>query len=314
MGYYDGSGRWVEDGDPLTGREYYQDSRPDWSAGVDQQLADIPLLGGITGAAGRRDAEAARRAEVENRNIWRDLLGSAPTADDLAVEYQTGDYVEGPGRSELGAAGADPASLLAQRRALERLEELSRGGLSDADRAQMRLGRERADMAARSQRDAALQGLEARGLGGSGMSLLARQTAAQGAGMAGAASDASLLAASQQRALQALQGYGTLASGMRGQSFSEDATRRGAVDDFNRWATERRQAHSYRGADMANRSSESRSDARDTAYRYRERAAGGMTGQYAGDQSRRQAEAARRDRQDEQTAGFIGGLIDTFSS
>jgi hypothetical protein len=280
----------------------------------DRVSSQIPIWNWLDGSSARAAEAQARAEEQRNRDIWGGLADWAPSADDLAVEYEQEGDVAGPGRSELGDARADQTSLRAQHAALRQMQDWSRGDLTAADLAQRdAMQRGQAQMA-RGQREALMQQAQARGMGGSGMALLSAQQADESATARSADYDAQLQAMAQQRALQALQGAGSLSSQMRGQSFGEDSTRRSAIDDFNRWQTDYQRGREQRNTGWRNQTRDSRSGARQQAYENRERAAAGMTNQYGTDVARRQGEAARRDQQGASLATTAAGIIEGFTS
>jgi hypothetical protein len=135
------------------------------------------------------------------------------------------------GTSELSGAGADPASIQAQRDALRQMQGIYEdGGYTDSERAQLQMSQRDAAMGERSQRMAVQQQAAARGMGGGGMELMGALAAQQGGANRANDSANQIAIAGQQRALQALQNSGQVASQMRGQSFGEDASRRQAAD------------------------------------------------------------------------------------
>lgn len=280
----------------------------------DEASADIPVWGWLSGASARRDAANAADAEARNRAIWGELADYMPTADDLAVEYEQEGFIGGPERSELGQAQADAGSITAQRDALRALQEVYQsGGMTAADRARQRMAQMETGRAMRANREADMAALQARGIGGGGADIASMLSAQSGGANALAMQDASMLQDAQRRALQAMQASGQAAGQMRGQSFDEAATRGSAVDDFNRWQTDYARGREGRNTGWRNRTRESRSEARETAYGMRERQASGMTNQYQGDQSRRLAEGQRQDATNQATAGLIGTTIYTLA-
>jgi hypothetical protein len=174
------------------------------------------------------------------------------------------------GESEMAGAGADPASIEAQRRALGQMQGIyDAGGYTDSERAQLQMAQRDAAMGERSQRLAAMESARARGMGGSGMDLMGALAAQQGG--ANRASDYAnqIAIAGQQRALQALQQSGDWAGRMRDQSFSEDSARRAQADAFN-----------MVNVGMMNDWTRARGDAVQTAYGNQMAATAGATGQY----------------------------------
>lgn len=177
-------------------------------------------FGGQTNRAG--DLEAEAREAYYREQLANDPLWGLQVAD----------------QSQLEGAAADPYSIESQRRALQQMQGIyDAGGYTDTERAQLQLSQRDAAMGERSQRLAALEGARARGMGGGGMELMGALAAQQGG--ANRASDwANQIAiAGQQRALQALQNSGQMASQMRSQSFGEDSGRRAAADAWNQYQT-----------------------------------------------------------------------------
>lgn len=286
------------------------DGRPDWLREMDAATGDIPFVGGILGSAARNAATAEERRRVESMGLWGGLLGGAPSPDDLAVDYGEEGFIGGPDSSELAGAQADAGSIEAQRQALQQLQGLSEGRLTDADRRRMQLAQMEIGRGMRSQREADAAALQSRGLGGSGAEIASMI----GAGQAGAdalfARDTEAQVEAQRRGLQALQGAASLSSGMRGQSFEEDATRRGAADDFLRWQTDYQRGREQRNTERRGRTAESRSSARQQAYENRERAVAGMTGQYSSDAQARSRERAEQRQGEQQTLATAGSLFE----
>lgn len=285
---------------------------------LDQWVKDtegVPLIGGPADA---RAAEArAQDAEARNRAVWERLQATAPSVDDLAVNYYQesnedvyGDLLGGPSQLE----GLDARGSGHQQAALAALQQMyTSGGWTDQDARVAadlrRLGAMERGQQLRGANEAALQQMSARGMGGSGAELAARLSASQGLAQSQAMADASTNAALQQaamaRQMAALQGYGSMATGMRDQEMA----RRSALDAYNQNNVDWRRGRESRNTAWANQGQESRSQARQQAYENRERAAAGMTNQYSTDVSRRNAEGNRRDRQNEQAMGALGGIL-----
>jgi len=142
--------------------------------------------------------------------------------------------------SELGGAQADAGAIAAQRAALAQLGEISQGGYTAEEAAAMQRMRAETAQQEQSQRQAVQQQMAMRGMSGSGAELAGQLAAQQGGANRANTMTLEAEAQAQRRALQALGMQSGVASDMRGQSFGEETTRRGAVDDFNRWNSERR--------------------------------------------------------------------------
>jgi hypothetical protein len=214
----------------------------------------------------RMEDEWRSRENATERDMER-VRGSAPTADDLTPEYTMEDpyaaSVRGPERSELGFANGEDYYV---QEALRGLQQQAQQGFTPAEQQMMEMGQRQQAQMARSQRDALAQQAEARGMGGSGLSYLAQQQAGEAA--TGQLSDyqTQMAMQAQQRALQGMQAYGALGSQFYGQSFDQDATRRSAIDDFNRWQTEYRRDVEGRNAGRRDRTAEGRAGATQQAW------------------------------------------------
>ena len=301
-------------------------SNYDRLSNFDKDSQGVPILGWASGADARAAAARAGDKEAQNQRFWEELMARAPTPEDLSVEYAKerqidGTRVDADWDPSMRDARADHWSVAAQRNALEALQDVyKQGGMTDADRARQQIARSQTGQATRAQREADMAALQARGQGNSGANV-ASMLGAQAYGANSLANaDAQMLIAAEQRALQAMQSAGGLGAQARGQSFSEDATRRNAIDDFNRWNTEYSRAFAgnedqyrrgleNRNVGYENRSRDSTANARQTSYQNYERGVAGMTNQYQGDQSRRLQEGARQDQANQAAAGVVGTVL-----
>lgn len=183
--------------------------------------------------------QEARGLNDQVGDPWSALRGNLPGQDALTGG---GDLT-----SSLQDASADAGSIEAQRAALRSLQEVSSQGITAQERANMQQSRMGAAQYERQQRGAIMQQAAMRGMQGSGTAL-ASQLAAQQSGANRVSQDAATQQAlAQQRALQAMQAQGQLGGQMRGQSFQEDATRRSATDDFNRYNRDTRAGAAQQG-------------------------------------------------------------------
>ncbi len=131
----------------------------------------------------------------------------------------------------------DPRLKDAQMGSLSALDDIIQGGgMTARERADM--GRVQSDVATadRGRRDAILQGMQSRGMGGSGMELLAQLQSSQAATDRASQSGLDIQAQAQDRALQALMSKGDMAGNIRGQDYGEQsnaAAARDAIAKFN---------------------------------------------------------------------------------
>lgn len=281
----------------------------DSSYDTDEALEGTFLLGDL-GGSNARMAEYRRRRQDAERQGWIDqAAGYLPSADDLWVQYEEEGFIGGPEDSALAGARSSEESRAAQSMALAQLQDVAQGGLTEADRAMMALGRQQVGQQMRAARDADMQALQARGMGGSGAALASMLSAQQGGAMGAATADAQMQIAAQQRALAAMQQSGDLGTQMRGQSFNEEATRGSAIDDFNRWQTDYQRDRERMNTDRRNQTHESRAGSRQQAYENRERMAALRTGQYSN--TRDPSEVS--DAANERTGGLLGGLFSAIA-
>lgn len=250
------------------------------------------LLAHFTGDDAKRTAAENESARRQQDRMWQELRNSAPGIDDLSVDYgqvgttdEYGNLIGDPSQLEGFGASDD------QRAALEALRELSRGGLSDADRAMMRAGHQRTAQALAGQNAAATRAMEARGMGGSGASLAAQMSNAQGMAGANAQSDAAMMGSAQQRAMQALMGYTDQGNAMQAQEMQ----RRSALDRFNQQQVDWRRNRAAFNTGLQGQTGASRAAAHQQNYENRERTVFAQNQQSQQNQGQRQQDAVRQD-------------------
>lgn len=149
--------------------------------------------------------------------------------------------------SLMAGVSQDPATRQAQMDALAQLQDItSSGGLSAIDRAKLNQISTEENTAARGQREAILQNAQARGLGGSGIELMAQLQNQQESAGRKSQRDMDVAALAQQRALDAIMNQGNLSTQIGSQQFSQDAAKAQAQDaiaQFN--AANKQQANMY---------------------------------------------------------------------
>jgi len=136
---------------------------------------------------------------------------------------------------------SDPNLKKQQMGALSALEELGQGGLTDMDRADINRVQTQSDTASRGKRDAIMQNAQARGMGGSGMSIMAQLQNQQDAASNQSQRDMDITALSKNRSLDALIQGGNLAGNMQNQNFNQQAQVAGANDAISRFNTQNMQ-------------------------------------------------------------------------
>lgn len=180
--------------------------------------------------------------EAERAKAVRDWEATLPTS--YKRERYLGGYnpemvgeLDQLGDTELSGISTNPEYDRARMAALHDLEDISKDGLSAQDEAD--LARLEGDIGARNagRMGAIKQGMAARGMGGSGMELLAQMQAAQGSTQqhAQAALDKAAMAQNNRRA--AIAQMGQLGGQMKAQDFGQQAQVAQAQDAINRFNT-----------------------------------------------------------------------------
>lgn len=224
----------------------------------------------------------------------RDRQRANQLAESAAGKWNI-DYLNQPGWEHFDSSvmGAPLAGLMgdenyqagrdAEMGALRQMQGIAEGGgYTDIERGQIRQAQQQAAQHERSQRLAALQQMQMRGMSGGGAELASRLTAQQG-GANRAANDATNIAtAGQQRALQAMQSTAEIGSRQQNQGLK----RANAIDAFNR----------------AN--AEARSRARQQAVTNRQQSLAGLSGQYTSNSNNLYEQA-------NQAAAQNAGLVNT---
>src|SRR5690349_12763519 len=146
----------------------------------DQGSADIPIWGWLSGAQARRDAARNREDQLAAQGTWGGLATTQPSVYDLTADYlgegnqdEYGDLIGGPSAFQNASEGGQM-----QRQAMEALQNLYQsGGVMEGDRAASRAMRDQQAQQLGAANQAALQNMQARGMGGSGAELAMRMQA-----------------------------------------------------------------------------------------------------------------------------------------
>ena len=160
---------------------------------------------------------------------------------DYDPELMQGDYSVDPrlqADTEMRGIQVDPRLKEAQMAALSSLQNIHEGGgMTATERANLARTQNQVATADRGRRDAILQNMQARGMGGSGMELMSQLQSNQAATNRASQQAMDINALAQQRALQAIMDQGTLSGNIRGQDFNEQARKAQAQDEINRFNT-----------------------------------------------------------------------------
>lgn len=145
-------------------------------------------------------------------------------------------------RSAMEDVSQDSGTRQAQMDALLGLQDItSSGGLTSLDKS--RLNQIQSDEQARERgsREAIMSGAQERGMGSSGMNILAQLQNAQDSATRQSTRDLDVAGMAQDRALQALMQQGQLAGNIGQQQFSQDASKAGAQDAIAQFNAANRQ-------------------------------------------------------------------------
>jgi hypothetical protein len=272
----------------------------------DKVSQNIPIWDWLSGADANAAAAAAQAEADINREYWEGLVPYMPDSGTLTADYDEEDYIAGPGSEWATDTAENAAGRAAMGESMDQLGTWAEGGFTSTDMAMMDENRRREGMSARADREAALSALEARGMGGSGANLASMLSANEGAAARGTAAETSILAAAQNRQLQATRDRASVAGASRDASARETAGR----EAYNSGESEYRRGLEGRNTGTRNREEDTRIAAEQNAYGNRERAVAGITNQYATDVGSRAASAAAETEADRSLAGAIGGLLD----
>lgn len=151
----------------------------------------------------------------------------------------------------------DAKQKAAQTKALSQLEEIGEeGGLRLQDKAALQDAQMDAQVAERSNREGIAADMARRGLGGSGFEVAAKLAGQQGGADRAANSSLKVAAMAQQRALDAIQGAGDLATKYRTQDFGEQGEKATAADRINAFNTANLRDVNAANTGLANRAQE----------------------------------------------------------
>lgn len=168
-----------------------------------------------------------------------------PTAEDLS--YQIQQLVEQgvmtpeeaqttlAQQSDLNGISTDPSLRRAQMDALGGLQDVSHGGLTASDESNLNKIRNDEATTARGARDSILQNAQSRGLGGSGLELMAQLQNQQSSATRTSQRDMDIAGQAQDRALQALISAGQMGGNIQNQDFNQQATVANANDAISKF-------------------------------------------------------------------------------
>lgn len=232
--------------------------------------AGMAASGIITGMIGAAEAAKEREAaQAQLNRLYQDVSNiRIPTVEEQRIKLR--DYVSSglitPEQEEqilqdpsaMMQVTTDPRLKQAQISSLEKILQVSGEGITPVEQAAIKKLRSGVNQQDTARRQAVLQNMAQRGIGGSGIELAAQLQGAQAAAERESQGTLDIAAQAQQRALEAMSKGGTLASQIRGQEFGEEASRAQAADEiakFNalqRSAVQQRNIQAQREAQYAN--------------------------------------------------------------
>jgi hypothetical protein len=183
-------------------------------------------------------SEAEQQAAMdEAKNATNEFAAGGPAV------YSSGDNLQwkglGPaeklGSSALGQISTDPKYKEVELAALRDLEEQSKNGFTAADRADMAKVEASANRANRGRIGAIQQNMQARGMSGSGMDLVAQMQSAQDSAEIEAMRALETEARMQGRKQDATSRMGSLAGSLQSRDFQQEATKASAKDFIDRF-------------------------------------------------------------------------------
>ncbi len=200
----------------------------------------------LTGGKADKADDARQRALDAMQNV------ELPTVEEMQIHLETlvqqgqlspeEAQVYLQQRSEMNGVSTDPALMNAQYDALQGLQDVANeDGLTAVDKAKLSAIQTEQDTHARGQREAILQNAQARGMGGSGMEMLAQLQNQQDSATRGSQRGMDVAAMAQERALQALMGAGNMGNQMQQTQFGQKAQVAKSNDAINQFNTQNMQ-------------------------------------------------------------------------
>ena len=205
------------------------------------------IIGGMLGGnAAEKEREQARRMAEEAYNEAM-LLGMPPdlSRELILQQFKSAGQLTPAleeainlGPSSVAGLEENPEGRLAQRKALEILQQRGTSGLEAEDRAVLNKIRDENQRDAQGQREQILQNMQARGMGGSGAELASQLQATQGDINRQSMQGDEVAAQASQRALESMSRAGTMGGEIRSQDWNVANTKATAADEFKRFDTQ----------------------------------------------------------------------------
>ncbi len=173
------------------------------------------------------------RVELPDPELMKVQLENLVSQGQLSPEQAQAQLAQNTAMQDIST---DPRLKQAQMQALQGLQDTANNdGLSAVDRAQLEKVKSETGQQDRGQRDAILQNAHSRGVGGSGLELMAQLQSQQGSAQKASQMGFDVAAQAQQNKLAALQQAGQLGGQIRGQDFDQQAQTAQAQDAINKF-------------------------------------------------------------------------------
>ena len=214
------------------------------------------------------------------------------------------------GPSGMGDIVTDPRYRDAEMAALRELEDQSKNGFTASDLADIQRNETMANRANRGRIESIRQNMQARGMGGSGLDLVAQMQSAQDANETAALKALEREGMMQDRKSQATMNLGSMSSRLQGRDFEQAAAKARAEDEIKRFNMQNRnQAQQYNFQNRQNISNANQ-DLRNAQADKRYQAQTGMaqTNYNAATDDYNQAEMRKAERKRKQ-GGMMGGVL-----
>lgn len=201
-------------------------------------LDELAKLDPTVNRYGKEDA-LGKEAMIKSTDVWNYDIPELQDIDLETLKYIGNYNPELLKGTSLEKIAIDPSLKAAQMDALSSLQDIaSQGGMTLQDKANLERMKMQVAEADKGRRDAIMQNMATRGMGGSGMELLANLQSSQAATNQAAQQGLDIAGMAQQRALDAMSRGGDLAGRLRGQDYEEQANLARAKDAINQFNTQ----------------------------------------------------------------------------
>lgn len=224
----------------------------------------VNYVGGVVGDfSGANDRKAAQQKAAADQAALQGLWGEERRYinDPNTFAVEGAQAPQALQQSDLETVQADPALLGAQHAALGQLQNLSRGNMTRADMARLQKEMRTAGEQERGSREAILQNMQERGMGGAGTNVAALLQAQQSGANRAADFASNIEGQIQNRALGALEAGAQQAGQMRASGFDEASRRAAAQEARTRYNTAQGNAFNQSETDYRRRAAEQQRNA-----------------------------------------------------